>query len=73
MVEYYLELNELVCPTRHSTGGAFSPFIDARNAAGHPVRLLRMDFPVDPPANLVDFPPTLSLRARLGRLIRLWP
>jgi hypothetical protein len=67
------ELNELICPTRHGAGGAFSPIIDARNAAGHPVRLLRMDFPVDPPANLVDFPPTLSLRARLGRLIRLWP
>lgn len=67
------ELNELICPTRHGVGGAFSPFIDARKAAGHPVRLLRIDFPVDPPANLVDFPPALSLRARLGRLIRLWP
>jgi hypothetical protein len=67
------ELNELVCPTKHGASGAFSPFIDARNAAGHPVRLLRMDFPVDPPANLVDFPPNLSLRARLSRLIRLWP
>ena len=67
------KLNEVVCPTRHGAGGALNPFIDARSAAGHPVRLLRMDFPVDPPANLVDFPPTLSLRARLGRLIRLWP
>jgi len=67
------ELNKLVCPTKHGAGGAFGPFVDARSAAGHPVRLLRMDFPVDPPANLVDFPPTLSLRARLGRLIRLWP
>ena len=67
------ELNELICPTRHGAGGAFGPFVDARNAAGHPVRLLRMDFPVDPPANLVNFPHTVPLRARLGRLVRLWP
>lgn len=67
------ELKELVCPTKHGAGGAFSHFIDSRKASGRPVRLLRMDFPVDPPSNLVDFPPTLSLRARLGRLIHLWP
>jgi hypothetical protein len=71
--EIFPELKELVCPTRGGAGGAFSPFIDARNAAGHPIRLLRMDFPVDPPANLVDFPPTSYLRARLGRLTRFWP
>ncbi len=67
------ELKELVCPTRGGAGGAFSPVIDARKAVGHTIRLLRMDFPVEPPENLVDFPPILSLRARLGRLTRLWP
>ena len=67
------ELNDLVCPTRGGAGGAFSPFIDARNLSGHPVRLVRMTFPANPPANLVDFPPSISLRVRLSRFTRLFP
>ena len=67
------ELKELVCPTKGGAGGAFGPFIDTRNAAGHPVRFVRMNFPVNPPANLVDFPPIVSLRVRLARFTRLLP
>lgn len=72
-LEVLPELDDLVCPTRGGAGAAFSPFIGARNAAGHPVRLVRMSFPVNPPANLVDFPPSVSLRVRLSRLTRLFP
>lgn len=68
------ELKEVVCPTRGGAGGAFGPFIDARNAARYPVRLVRKDFPVNPPANLVEFPPSsIPLLVRLGRLTRLIP
>jgi hypothetical protein len=75
-LEVLPELEELVCPTRGSSGVAFGPFIHARNAAGNPVRLVRTNFPVNPPGNLVDFPPSTSLdflRARLGRFTRLLP
>jgi hypothetical protein len=72
-LEVLPELKELVCPTKGGAGGAFGPFIDARNTAGHPVRFVRMNFPVNPPANLVDFPPIVSLRVRLARFTRLLP
>jgi hypothetical protein len=65
------ELKEVVCPTRGGAGSALRPFTDARNAAGYPVRLVRKDFPTNPPANLVDFPPSVPLLVRLGRFTRI--
>jgi hypothetical protein len=67
------KLEELVCPTRGSSGAAFSEYIHARNVAGTPIRFVRTNFPVNPPENLVDFPPSTSLRDRLGRFARLLP
>jgi hypothetical protein len=72
-VEVLPKLEELVCPTRGSSGAAFSEYMRARNVAGTPVRLVRKNIPVNPPENLVDFPPSTSLRDRLGRFARLLP